>query len=133
MATDKKVITNVSQRPNTHRQVLPDRVVCMRKIHDKSSHVLRVARGFFHKAATRLDPEHGGIPRTRTVITALTSLAIFFINGGLAIVYPNKAWLPVAYVVATTLDLAIATFILADLQQRSKSCRLLGGTKLTAA
>ena len=63
-----------------------------------------------------VDPEADCIPRTRTVVAALISLAAFFVVGGLAIQFSSKAWLPLAYFVATMLDLLIAAFALTDLK-----------------
>ena len=72
-----------------------------------------------------VDPEANCIPRTRTVVAALISLAVFFVVGGLAIKNPSEAWLPIAYFVATILDLLIAAFALTDLRlQRKQTSRL---------
>ena len=78
------------------------------------------ARHYMRCLGVMVDPEANCIPRTRTVVAALISLAVFFVFGGLAIGYPSEAWLPIAYFVATTLDLLIAAFVLTDLKLRRK-------------
>ena len=78
------------------------------------------ARHYMKGLGVMVDPEANCIPRTRTVVAALISLAVFFVVGGLAIKNPSEVWLPIAYFVATILDLLIAAFALTDLKLRRK-------------
>lgn len=78
------------------------------------------AQDYMRRLGVIIDPEADCIPRTRTVVAALISLAVFFVVGGLAIKFPSRAWLPIAYFVATILNLLIAAFVLGDLQVRRR-------------
>ena len=77
-------------------------------------------RDYMRRLGVIIDPEADCIPRTRTVVAALISLAVFFVVGGLAIKFPSEAWLPIAYFAATILDLLIAAFALTDLSVRRR-------------
>ena len=78
------------------------------------------ARQYMKGLGVMVDPEEDCIPRTRTVVAALISLAVFFVVDSLAIIHPSEAWLPIAYFVATIVDLLIAAFALTDLRLRRK-------------
>ena len=87
----------------------------------KLCHLTRCLTRAFNWVGSLLDPENDGIPRTRTVVVSLLGLAIHFAVGGFAIKYPNRAWKPVAFAVATTIEAAIGAFAIADLQCLSRS------------
>lgn len=90
----------------------PGLVVCI--------YIWNRARHYMKGIGVLVDPEANCIPRTRTVVAALISLAVFFVAGGLAIKNPSEAWLPIAYFVAIILDLLIVAFALTDLKLRGK-------------